>query len=62
MKDNNHVARDAIKFYKVKYWEVAEALGITPDALSLRFRHEMPMPKQMEIVNIAESIAFKRGL
>ena len=52
----------ALNYYKVYYYEVANALGITPEALSLRLRREMPLSKQLEIAKVAEQIAQERGL
>lgn len=62
MRENNHTARMALSYYKVYYYEVANALGITPEALSLRLRREMPLSKQLEIAKVAEQIAQERGL
>lgn len=59
--ENNYIAREAIKVYKLKYYEIAEALGLSPQALSQRLRREIPFSEQMEIVDIAESIAKAKG-
>lgn len=58
---NNYIAREAIKVYKLKYYEVAEALGLSPQALSQRLRREIPFSEQKEIVDVAESIAKVKG-
>lgn len=59
--ENNYIAREAIRLYKLNYYEVAEALGLSPQALSQRLRREMPFSEQMKIVDVSESIAKVKG-
>lgn len=60
MLRNNMKVRNAISYYKVRYWQVAKALGIAPQRLSEQLRDELSESKQNLIVDVCKSIAERR--
>lgn len=55
MESNKNV-RKAIRIAGVKYWQVADALKISPYTLSVKLRHELPAEEQKNIVEAIKSI------
>lgn len=47
---NNRLVRDKVEKTGLKMWQVADLLGIRPDALSVKLRHELPLSEQYEII------------
>lgn len=47
---NNQKIRTALSACGMKYWELADMLGIHPATLSAKLRHELPEEEQDEIV------------
>lgn len=47
---NNKKIRAALVAYGMKYWELADLLGIHPATLSAKLRHELPEEEQAEIL------------
>ena len=47
---NNQKIRAALAACGMKYWELADLLGIHPATLSAKLRHELPDAEQDEIV------------
>lgn len=48
--------RQAIKDSGCKYWEVAEAIGISDGVFSRRLRKELPTEKKQEIFKAIEQL------
>lgn len=46
----NKKIRDALKNANMKYWELADLMGISPYTLSVRLRKEFPNEEQDRIV------------
>jgi len=46
----NRKIREALVAYGLKYWELADLLGIHPATLSAKLRHELPDKEQEEII------------
>lgn len=47
---NNQKIRNALSACGMKYWELADLLGIHPATLSAKLRHELPEKEQEEIL------------
>ena len=47
---NNEKIRSALAAAGMKYWELADLLGIHPVTLSIKLRHELPEEEQAEII------------
>ena len=58
---NNIEFREAAKRNGVRMWQVAEALGITPAALSVALRHELPDDLKENALQAVNDIAKGRG-
>ena len=54
----NTEIREAIRKKRLRYYEIAEALGIAPETLSRKLRTELPPDKQEEILEIIENFEF----
>ena len=46
----NKKIRDALKNANMKYWELAELMGISPYTLSVRLRKEFPDEEQKRVI------------
>ena len=53
----NAEIRAALKEHGLKYWELADALGISPYTLSVWLRHEMPPTKKERILKVIREVA-----
>ena len=51
----NEKIRAALAAYGMKYWELADLLGIHPVTLSIKLRHELPEDEQAEIIEKIKS-------
>lgn len=49
---NNIRIRDAIKRNGLKYWEVADLLGISANWFSVKLRHELSDQEQDAIIKV----------
>ena len=58
---NNLSFRTYLKEKEVKYWEVAERIGINDGNFSRMLRHELPLEKLSELKNIVDDIVRTRG-
>ena len=51
---NNMKIREALKNANMKYWELADLIGIAPCTLSVRLRKELPDMEQKKIISLIE--------
>ena len=58
---NNLSFRAYLKENEVKYWEVAERIGINDGNFSRMLRHELPLDKLSELKGIVDDIVRERG-
>ena len=52
MKVANQKIREAVTEAKIRYWRIADVLGISPGYLSALLRHELPVAKRDKILKI----------
>ena len=57
----NQEIRKAIPAANLKYWEVADALGVHSCTFSCWLRKELPQEKQDEILHIITELELKRS-
>ena len=53
----NAEVRAALKERGLRYWELADRLGISPYTLSVWLRHELPPEKKRRILKVIEEVA-----
>ena len=53
--------REAISAAGVRYWQVANELGITDGNFSRKLRHELPTEEKEKIFSIIEQLAAEKG-
>lgn len=53
--------RNALRIADMRYWQLAEALGVSEMTLTRRMRNEMPDEEQDRIVALIEEFARKGG-
>ena len=51
----NKDLRDSIKKAGVKYWQIADAMGISPDTFTRRMRHELTPEKKEAVLDAIET-------
>lgn len=51
--------RQTLLAYGVKYWELADLLGIAPESLSRKLRHELPEEVQKNYINMIIDFSSK---
>lgn len=56
----NKKIRAALAAAGMKYWELADLLGIHPATLSAKLRHELPEKEQQEIIAKIEAADRER--
>ncbi len=56
----NKKIRAALAAAGMKYWELADLLGIHPATLSAKLRHELPENEQQEIIAKIEAADRER--
>lgn len=56
MKLSNLIIREAIKKNNLKYWMVADKLGINDGNFSRMLRKELPEEKEKEIIDIIKEL------
>lgn len=54
---HNLEIRESIKQNGVKYWQLADALGISAPTLTIWLRHELPPEKKQRIMEAIEEVA-----
>lgn len=57
--EKNPIIRKAQHRFFLKQWQVAEILGIHPDTLSRKLRHELPKEEQKRIAGLIEEAMKK---
>lgn len=57
---SNELIRDTAKHYRVRFWEIAEALNIGETTLSRRMRRELPEVEQEKMLDLIATIAQSR--
>ena len=53
----NQEIRQAAVVNGVRFWQIAEVLGVHENTLSRRFRAELPQKEKEEILNIIERLS-----
>lgn len=56
MEKKNKRIRNAIQSAGVKYWEVADAIGIADTTFARWLRHELPDDKQKQILKMIDEL------
>ena len=54
--------RQAIKNEKIKYWQVAEKMGINDGNFSRKLRKELPKSEKTKILEIIENIKVTNAI
>lgn len=54
--------RQAIKNAKIKYWQVAEKMGINDGNFSRKLRKELPKSEKTKILEIIENIKVTNAI
>ncbi len=52
----NHDIREAIRSAGLRHWQVAEAAGMRPDALSVKLRHELSDNEKKKLLRAVEQL------
>ena len=50
--------REAVRKKRLRFYEIADVLGISPEHLSRKLRHELPPDEQKKILEIVENYKF----
>lgn len=58
---NNKDIENIAKQYKVNFWEVANALGVSEGTITRWMRTDMPTEKKAKVIEAIQSIATKRA-
>ena len=56
----NTLFREEAKKYKVRNWEVADAIGMHDSNFCRKLRKELPAHEQAKLINIVHEIAASR--
>lgn len=56
----NHAIREQTKRNGVRFWEIAEALGVSEATVTRMLRKELPDADQYKILNIVSDIARRK--
>ena len=62
--NNNKIVRKALTETGVRNWEFADILGVSPETISRRLRHEMPETDQIKYAEMIRDYAmrnYRRG-
>lgn len=54
---NNFEIRTTAKRYGIRFWEIANELGVQDSAFSRKLRKELPMKEKENIIKIIEKLA-----
>lgn len=57
----NQEIRNAVKKSGVRFWRIAEILGIQDSALSRKLRHELPDEEKNQILSIIWELSQKES-
>lgn len=55
-EEKNRIIRDECKRHDIYLWQLAAALGISPQTLSVRLRNELPATEQLKIVEVIQEM------
>lgn len=55
MKANNKI-RKILRIHDIKHWQLADALGITPETLCRKLRHELPEHIQQQYIDVINNM------
>ena len=58
---NNTAVRDALTKTRVRYYELADRLGVSEQTLYRHLRKELPADRQQEMVNLIYEIMKERS-
>lgn len=58
--DNNVSFRAYVKEKDVKYWQIAERVGLNDGNFSRMLRHELPLDKLADLKKIVDDIVAER--
>lgn len=61
INQNNKDIENIAKQYKVNFWEVANALGVSEGTITRWMRTDMPTEKKAKVIEAIQSIATKRA-
>lgn len=56
----NYAIRDAARLKKVRFWQIADVLGISEATFTRRMRYELPDGERETILLIIDQIAAER--
>ena len=56
----NAEVRTAMQAAGLRYWMLAEALGIHPSTLSVKLRHELPDSDKKKLLQLVEQLKPKK--
>ena len=57
----NEAIREKVKVTGVKYWEVAERIGVSDVTLCRQMRRELPEARQQLILRAIDELAGRKG-
>lgn len=57
----NEDVRAAAKEKGVRFWQLAEKLGVSDTTLAKLFRHELPDNKKAQLMKIIDELALDNG-
>lgn len=57
----NREIREKAKSKCVRFWEIADVLGVSISTFSIKLRHELPEEEKSKILDIIDSIAEGRN-
>ena len=58
---NNRELRQQAKSKQVRFWEIADKLGISEPTMTRKLRRELPAEEKEKIISIIDEIAAERG-
>lgn len=59
--ENNISFRAYVKEKNVKYWQIAERIGVNDGNFSRMLRHELPLEKIAYLKDVVDRIVAERG-
>ena len=57
----NKDIREALAKSNIKYWELAEKIGVSASWLSVRLRKELPENEKLKIFSLIQEITKEKG-
>lgn len=58
---NNRELRQQAKSKQVRFWEIADKLGISEPTMTRKLRRELPAEEKQKIISIIDEISSERG-